>query len=260
MPEERRLSLPAVLQRVPEACEFVNKAAGLSGLDEQSVYHCEMAVDEWCTNVVEHGFGGQPNAGHIEISCEVKDHTFVITVRDDGPPFDPTSLPEPNRATSLEERRPGGLGWFFIQKFMNRVEYTYADGFNQLRMYKEGARPVPEATPSPYPAHTLPNGVRVVSPNGRLDSLHGRQLEMALNAQIDAGFTRVLVAFEAVNYISSTGLKALLMAMRRLQERNGQIALYGMSARVREVFEISGFDAVFPIAASADEALALLRE
>lgn len=259
MPEERRLSLPAILQRVPEACDFVCKAAGIAGLDEPSIYHCEMAIDEWCTNVIEHGFGGQPNIGRIEIACEVRDHTFVITIRDDSPAFDPTTLPEPNREAPLEERRPGGLGWFFIQKFMDRVEYTHTDGFNQLRMFKDGAHPLPEPTPSTYPAHTLPNGVRVVAPTGRLDSMHGRQLEMALNTQIDAGHTRVIVDFESVNYISSTGLKALLTAMRRLQERNGQIALFGMSPRVREVFEISGFDTVFPIAASADEALTLIR-
>ncbi len=57
MAVERHLIIPGVLNKVPEACEFVVQAAESAGLDERSIYYCQMAVDEWCTNVIEHGYG-----------------------------------------------------------------------------------------------------------------------------------------------------------------------------------------------------------
>ncbi|GAB4555168.1 MAG: hypothetical protein OHK0023_26050 [Anaerolineae bacterium] len=263
MLEERRFHLTSTLNRVPEACTFVRESAKAAGVDARGTDNCELATEEWCTNIIEHGFKGGTISGNIEVVTQTTPGVFQIIVYDDGPKFDPRDLPVPDRSVPLQERRPGGLGWFFIQQLMDEVQYTFQDGHNVLTMIKRGEGVgVPRASsepPSPYPARTLSNGVRVVTPSGRVDSVNGRLLEQALNSQLEAGFVRLVVEMQAVNYISSTGLKVLLTVLRRAQERGGGIALAALSRRVRDVFEMSGFDSIFTLATSTDEAVRSLE-
>src|SRR3954465_2337617 len=145
---ERRLIIPGVLDRVPEACDFVVKAAEAAGLDERSVYYCQLAVDEWCTNVIEHGFGDDPARHDIQILCESSRRSLSITVSDDSPEFDPMSLPIPDVAADrvIDDIQPGGLGWLFIQKMMDAVHYEYKNGRNNLIMVKQSAATEVEPT------------------------------------------------------------------------------------------------------------------
>lgn len=97
----------------------------------------------------------------------------------------------------------------------------------------------------------------VIAPVGRLDSNTSPVLDRYLTAAIGRGDTRLVLDFSGVEYISSTGLSALLAAAKKLRATNGRIALAGLNARVRTVFEMSGFLRLFPTfadtaAASAD--------
>lgn len=256
MVEERRLTIPAVLSQIPVVCGFVAEAAESTGLDDRASYHCQMALDEWCTNIIEHGFGGEGNSANIEIVLRLEPVQLTMTVIDDGPPFDPTVLPEADTSRPLEDREPGGLGWFFIIKTMSEVKYAYRSKRNVLTMVKRGERAnaMPELAPSPFPVKLLDDGVLVMSPVGRLDSFVGRKLEDALQGQIEQGHNRIVVEMKDVTYISSTGLKALLNALRRLQMRGGSIALSSLMPRVLETFQMSGFDSLFVIKPTAQDA------
>jgi len=257
MPQERRFILQGALAHVPEACQFVRESARLAGLSDKQADDCELATEEWCTNIIEHGYGKHGVQGRIEIVCQTLPSVFRITIYDESPPFDPTTLPAPDRSAPLTDRQPGGLGWFFIQELMDTVQYEYRNGRNTLIMTQHNPNigEQPRAEPeSAFPARTLANGVRVVTPSGRIDSTTGRQFEAALSAQLEAGFNRIVVEMQTVNYISSTGLKALLSAQRRAQAQGGGIALAALTRRVREVFEMSGFDTIFTLANATDEA------
>jgi anti-anti-sigma factor len=254
MAEERRLVIPGVLERVSEVCDFVADAAANVGLDDRGIYHCQMAADEWCTNIIEHGYAGDRDYAQIDVTLRLEPARLEMIFKDDGPPFDPTQLPEPDPTQPLEDREPGGLGWFFIRKIMDDVRYDYKGGRNYLTMVKKGELPAPKEPVTPFPARTLTTGVRIVAPHGRIDSAAGRDFEQTLLAQIDAGFLRLVVDLSGVAYISSTGLKTLLTTMRRLTERQGSIVLAAMPNRVREVFELAGFDTVFTITDTVDEA------
>jgi anti-anti-sigma factor len=98
------------------------------------------------------------------------------------------------------------------------------------------------------------NGVTVLAPVGRIDSNSAREVEEALLPLFDAG-TPVLVDFAALNYISSAGLRVLLLAARKSKTTGVPLTLVGMTTAVDEVFRISGFDKLFDI--QADRAAAL---
>lgn len=101
------------------------------------------------------------------------------------------------------------------------------------------------------------SGVAVLSPVGRVDSNSAREVEEALLPLFD-GTAPVLVDFEALNYISSAGLRVLLLAARRSKATGVPLALSGMSKAVDEVFKISGFAKLFHIHANRAAALATL--
>lgn len=97
--------------------------------------------------------------------------------------------------------------------------------------------------------------VTVVAPVGRVDSNSAREFESVLLPLFDQGGP-VIVDFAALDYISSAGLRVLLLAARRSKATATPLALAGMSKAVDEVFKISGFAKLFQIHPARAEALA----
>jgi anti-anti-sigma factor len=95
-----------------------------------------------------------------------------------------------------------------------------------------------------------------VSPKGRLDSNTSPVLEKALLERIDSGQTKVTIDFGAVDYISSAGLRVLLMAAKRTAAAKGQFSMHSLSPEIREVFEISGFLTILKVYPDANAAIA----
>ncbi len=60
----------------------------------------------------------------------------MMTIEDDGPRFDPLSLPPPDVTASLDERPIGGLGLFLVRQLMDAVSYDRVGARNRLRMTK----------------------------------------------------------------------------------------------------------------------------
>ncbi|MHB8624668.1 MAG: anti-sigma factor antagonist [Aggregatilineales bacterium] len=259
MDEEHRLTVAGVLDEVVRVCAFVVEAAEAAGLDERAVYHCQMAADEWCTNVIQHGFGKRAGGpGRIEIDLRIEPGKLLITISDDGPHFDPMMLTEPRIDQSADDREPGGLGWFLIKKLMDEVQYDYVDGHNLLRMSKWITPNVASARPNlvTFPSYELRGNIWVISPRGRLDANGGALLETTLGTQFSANHINLIVDMAEVTYISSGGLKVLLGAFKKARARNGGLALAAVTPRVQEVFHISGFDALFQIADTVQAAAA----
>lgn len=96
----------------------------------------------------------------------------------------------------------------------------------------------------------------VVSPMGRLDSNTSPRLEALLLERISGGETRVSVDFSGVDYISSAGLRVLLMAAKRTGAAKGHFSMHALSPQIREVFEISGFLSILSVHDTLDGVLA----
>jgi anti-sigma B factor antagonist len=91
---------------------------------------------------------------------------------------------------------------------------------------------------------------------GRLDANTSPGLEERLVGLIDSGEKRFVVEFTELDYISSAGLRVLLMAAKRLKNLNGRIVLASLKDHIKEVFDIAGFSSVLTIYASEKDAKA----
>lgn len=144
MSGQQSLTCPAQIDQVRSLCQFVSAAAVASGLSEAAVFQVELACDEACTNIVEHGYP-EAEAGVIEIRWEVVKRDIIVTIRDNGRPFDLTQIPEPTPPTvsaELNWREPadlqvGGLGIHFIKQLMDQVTYHSDEDGNTLTLVKK---------------------------------------------------------------------------------------------------------------------------
>ena len=87
----------------------------------------------------------------------------------------------------------------------------------------------------------------VVRLKGRLDATNAPDLERELGSIIDRASVTLLVNLKDLDYISSAGLRTLLMAAKAMKKKGGAVALCALQAPVREVFDIAGFTGLFPI-------------
>lgn len=95
----------------------------------------ELALEELFLNIVMHA-SGPDSTPLVEVSLSWAAPSVVMTVEDDGPPFDPLSLPPPDVTAGLADRRAGGLGVYLVRKTMDTVSYTRSAGRNRLRIAK----------------------------------------------------------------------------------------------------------------------------
>jgi len=100
--------------------------------------------------------------------------------------------------------------------------------------------------------------VDLLALSGKLDAGTAGALEQKLVAAIEAGGKHVLLNCAALSYVSSAGLRVLLMAAKKLKPANGQIVLSALQPHIREVFDIAGFSSIFPIHDTDEAALRTL--
>jgi serine/threonine-protein kinase RsbW len=129
-------TFPGKFSSLGAIAEFVARAAESAHLDEATAYAVQMAVDEACSNIIEHAYGDELT-GDIVCTLEVKPDCLVVTLRDQGRCFDPMQVSEPDLDVSLQNRAPGGLGVYFMRQLMDRVEHCFVPGTgNVLTMVK----------------------------------------------------------------------------------------------------------------------------
>jgi anti-sigma regulatory factor (Ser/Thr protein kinase) len=131
----RRAAVPADAAQLTVLTGFLREFGMAVALDAAQVSTFELALEEIFMNIVMHG--SRPGiAPRVEVSLHRDAESVTMTVEDDGPQFDPLSLPLPDVTAGLADRRVGGLGVFLVRKTMDSVSYARIAGRNQLRMSK----------------------------------------------------------------------------------------------------------------------------
>jgi CheY-like chemotaxis protein len=134
----RRLELgQARLDDLNLVREFVTHASQAAGGNPDAVWALTLAVDEICSNIVIHGYG-KANPGPISLEFEHLGRDARLTISDRGRPFHPADAPIPDLDLPLEKRPVGGLGWEFVGRVVDRLEYIRTDdGWNQVTLIKQ---------------------------------------------------------------------------------------------------------------------------
>jgi anti-anti-sigma factor len=95
----------------------------------------------------------------------------------------------------------------------------------------------------------------VIRVKGRMDVVSAPEFEAMCARHIDEGESALLVDFGGLEYISSAGLRALLVIAKKLKSKNGSISFFSLTPVVERVFSISGFGSMFTLYDSLQSAI-----
>jgi stage II sporulation protein AA (anti-sigma F factor antagonist) len=102
------------------------------------------------------------------------------------------------------------------------------------------------------------DGYTIVRLTGRLDTVTAPECERKFRELLADGL-RVVLDFDGLNYISSAGLRSLLVMADLVKEKSGRICLANLNHNVRALFDISGCNRALETKDSVEEASASVR-
>ncbi len=135
---ERTFSLhvPSSTENLSMIRDFVKSIGTQSGMGDMEVARLEMAVDEACSNVMEHAYEAD-STKEVSIRATVDESSVQIEVIDTGKGFDPSTVEQLQLEELVSKKRAGGLGMRLMKSFMDEVHYEMMPGVkNELRMVK----------------------------------------------------------------------------------------------------------------------------
>ena len=140
-PLTSHLSISASMDDIGALEPFVAQSARLAGLEDREAKRLRLAVEEAVANVINHG-----QATAITLQASVEDRSalplrsaknqLVLTIDDDGQPFDPTAGSTTDFSVPADQRPPGGLGIMYLHKMTDGLDYQRTDGHNVLKIIK----------------------------------------------------------------------------------------------------------------------------
>ena len=123
--------------------QLVTDLARQVGFSEEEVAKIEMAVDEACSNVLEHAYAPnkqwhwQHREPELRMAIRIQDGRLVIEINDHGQRFDFANYRPADLDDSLRQMRPGGYGVVIMRNFMDEVQYSSNNETgNTLRLVK----------------------------------------------------------------------------------------------------------------------------
>lgn len=119
----------AELSRVTtEALAFIDS----SGIGPPGIYRVNLAIEELATNILKYGYGGDPAIHEILLRVELRPGAVLVTLEDDGQPFNPLEAPAPDVHLAPEQRAVGGLGIHLVRRLVDEMTYERCGQRNRL--------------------------------------------------------------------------------------------------------------------------------
>lgn len=131
------LTVEAVDDNLEKVTSFVDEILEMVECPVKVQMKIDIAIDEVFSNIAHYAYC--PETGMVTVQVEVirEPLTACITFIDQGTPYNPLSVPEPDTSLSVEERQIGGLGIYLVRKSMDDVSYEYREGKNILTINKK---------------------------------------------------------------------------------------------------------------------------
>lgn len=143
------LTLAVRLDELPRAAAWLEELAARDAWPERALFTLQLGLEEALVNVISYGFPEpRPDGATIELAYRRDPAMALVCISDNGKPFDPTAIKEPDAPETVEAATIGGHGVQLMRHLLDEFSYCHADGNNQLIL---GSR-LPEAGRAPQPA------------------------------------------------------------------------------------------------------------
>jgi anti-sigma regulatory factor (Ser/Thr protein kinase) len=130
MPVERQFE--AQIAMIPDMIAWVSDLALAWGLHPRRLMQLELAVEEAVVNICEYAYKVPP--GYFTMRVDPGESSFTVEIVDEGVPFDPLDVEEPDLRASVADRAVGGLGILLVRRVMDEVSYRRDGARNILTL------------------------------------------------------------------------------------------------------------------------------
>lgn len=245
-----------------------------------------MVLDDLLNNVVQYAFPNDSTEHTIEVEGEVRDECVVLTIKDDGIPFNPLTVATPDLSRLLHEREIGGLGIHLVRSMFDEVTYHRNVGRNVLTVKKKfvselsasvrhsdqtGIKALEVEWKAPQPGQDSTSmamsvtshrsgDVMIVTPQNRFDTNSAPEVERILTDSIEHGERQIVLDLSRISYISSIGLRVILKAVMTMTRTGGKVVLSGGNDHVRTVLQLTGALMMSLHAPTLEDAISKIRE
>ncbi len=103
----------------------------------------------------------------------------------------------------------------------------------------------------------IENDILFLIPEGRIDSTNATLFEENVLSVLSKA-QKVAIDFSKINYISSAGLRAVLIVAKEINKSSRKLALYGMNSSIKDVFDMAGFSTVIPTTSLKEDVIGIL--
>ncbi|MGH7367985.1 MAG: anti-sigma factor antagonist [Candidatus Rokuibacteriota bacterium] len=258
-----RFSMPSEVEHLRRLRQWLRAELERVGVDRATQSALILAVGELCANSIEHAYEGR-GSQPINVSMRGYEDRLVIEVEDFGRPFDPERYVEPDLDTLPDH----GLGVHLVRRIADSVSIDVRRERGTrwtLVKYRPNPGPKAESTaggPPPAPPGetmdievTRSAEITVVAPHGDLDMAAADEMKRTLTGLVDKGGRKLLVDLALVTYVDSSGLGALVAAMKHARAAGGDLHLCAMQDDVRAIFEMTRLIKAITVHATRSEAL-----
>ena len=135
MPKRFQITHAAELEALEKFRSFIMECCSRFNIPDETVLELKLAVDEACTNVIEHGYKGM-DPGSIILSFRIEADRILVQITDFGHVFELEPVPEPDLEAMMRGEEVGGLGLFLIYQTMNDINYQASEDGNTLTFTK----------------------------------------------------------------------------------------------------------------------------
>ena len=118
---------------VGEAQQWLRSILAARAVAPDRIGDAELIAEELLTNVVK-SLEARGGSALLSLHCELTAAQIVMTVRDDGPQFDPLALAAPDLEADIEDRAVGGLGVVIVRQLADGCSYSRSDGHNVMEV------------------------------------------------------------------------------------------------------------------------------
>jgi anti-sigma regulatory factor (Ser/Thr protein kinase) len=126
-------------EALPAATENLSLWLEAQSVDPAASYLAALALEELVTNCIKYGYDDKEKHV-IKVGVDLTESEMVMSVEDDGHPFNPLAQAEPDTTLPVEERPIGGLGIHLLRKMSDKMGYLRENGVNRVTLHKSRNR------------------------------------------------------------------------------------------------------------------------
>lgn len=242
---EKEIIIGNNLSDITHITHFIQEMGSSLQVPSDVIMSISLALEEAIVNVIKYAYPSEEQH-EIRLKIDVSPSGLHFLLIDTGNSFDITKKEEAWTASALEHHFVDSLGICLIYRIMDEVSYKSENGRNLLSMRKRinvemGAEKTMKMNMCKI------EGITIITLEGRLDTVNAREFESGIQSLLEGHSPNIIINCENLSYISSSGIRSLILLQKSVIRNNGSLFLEAMTPEIHKIFEMTGCSSIFSI-------------